>query len=92
VRLQCGLRVGRDASSAFRSLDRSSGLPLLAEGQYGVAVPDGTLLDIELDADDIAALIGTSLVVIAQALSSLQTQAIRINDTSITLLSGRSIW
>jgi CRP-like cAMP-binding protein len=57
-------------------------------GQYGVAVSDGTLLDIELAADDVAAVVGASPVVVAQALAFLHsTQAIRINGTSITLLT-----
>jgi CRP-like cAMP-binding protein len=59
---------------------------------YGVAVSDGTLLDIELDADDIAAVVGTTPVIVARALSFFhRTQAIRINGTAITLLTDRPI-
>jgi CRP-like cAMP-binding protein len=61
--------------------------------RYGVAVADGTLLDIELDADDLAAVVGAPPAIVARALAFLHaTQAIRINGTAITVLADRPIF
>lgn len=56
---------------------------------YGVDVFDGILLDIELGAEDIAALASSSPAAVASALAFLERiQFLRINGPSITLLNA----
>lgn len=81
-----GLAAGHTIDRVLERLDK-----LAAE--YGVAVSDGTLLDIEIGVDDLASLIGTPPDPVARALAFLQqTQVVRVNGRSITLLADRTAW